>query len=697
MKKLLAFIMTACLTATMILPVAASDAALETRLANVTIATKKLLGIGDEYTDFSGQLREGTPTNCWDLYWKNETSRIDVRMTEGGKLVQYSIEYEQKAQYTPRGELKKFPKLTKSQAKQIAQDFLAKVLDTPLESSELQETSNLIRINYDNSDYYFYGNLKLNGKKTPIRINLCVDSAKKMVTSFNRHDEGIDYRSYPMNAKVSKESANATLYKPVKMQLNYVVSEQDSKHAILQYTPEQAEVKVVDALTGELLPKYYEIFYGATKDAAAGNGGLSNAERNAIKDLKGFLSAKDLEAKARAISELSIGSDFKLISTNYYTEKKDKATEAYAVLSFEEPASDTQPYAEKEILLNAKTGAFFSVNTYLKTEQNVNARYDRAQCENIARAFAGKFHAEELKLTALAKAPEIQPEIEKRERFQTFSFVRQVNGIAFPNNEITVSVDKVDGSIGNYSISWDKEMTFASAKNIKTEQEAKAIYTKAVGLALCYENVSTDKLGLQSELKLVYAYDNPNVWGVDPVTGKPLTHLEEQNPSIAYSDITGHFAQKQIETLAEYKIGYLGGAFQPDQKLTQKDALCLIVLACGFSPDQNNKDYEDNLYSDAYTIGLLSKSERNPSAPITRAALTKLLVTAAGYSEVAQLKDIYRIGFKDEKEISKDLFGYVAIAKGLGMIQGNANGSFNPNGVATRAQLAIMLYNILNR
>jgi len=40
MKKLLSLVLSACLAATMILPAAASDAALETRLANVTLATK---------------------------------------------------------------------------------------------------------------------------------------------------------------------------------------------------------------------------------------------------------------------------------------------------------------------------------------------------------------------------------------------------------------------------------------------------------------------------------------------------------------------------------------------------------------------------------------------------------------------------------------------------------------------------------
>lgn len=698
MKKLLALVLTACLAATMILPAAASDAALETRLAGVTLATKKLLDIGDEYTEFTGHLTEDT-TNLWNLSWQNEKSSIDVSVTEKGKVASYSLNFNENTYTTPSGELKRFPKLTKAQAHKLAQAFLSKVLDASLESCELQEGTNLLAI-YDNGNYNFYGPIQLSGKTSPVYVSLCVNSAKKAVTSFYRSDGGADYHTYPASAKVSKEAANTTLYSAVKMQLHYVVSEKDDKHAILQYTPEMKADYVVDALTGALLERNPQIIYrevNATQDISKTNGGgLTDVELKTVNELKGCLSSKDLESAARAVSELSITSNFKLESSNYYVEKQNEESVIYANLNFAKESKSPDTYSMKNVMLNAKTGAFLSMSAYAPIDPNVHSRYDRTQSEKIARAFAAKYHPEELKLTALASST-LE---EKDARYQSFSFVRQVNGIAFPGNEITVTVDTSDGTIGNYSVSWNKEMSFADAKNIKTEQEAKAAYAKAAGINLFYEYITPDAYGATPELKLVYGFEHENVWGVDPVTGKPLTQPEEQKLLYAYSDITGHFAQKQIETLAEYDIGYVGGVFQPNQKLTQKDALSLIVPACGFSLNPNSEDSEaseDTLYANAYSMGLLNSSERNPSAPMTRANLTKFLVDAAGYGEVAKLKDIYRIGYKDDKNIPKDLFGYVAIAKGLGIIQGDANGKFNPNNVATRAQLAIMLYNILNR
>lgn len=695
MKKLLSLVLSACLAATMILPAAASDAALETRLANVTLATKKLLNIGDEYTEFSGYLNEGSPENIWSLSWQSKDANLNVTVTEGGKLVSYYLGYQEKTYITPSGELKKFPKLTKAQAQKLAQEFLVKVLDTPLESCELQEGTNLLAI-YDNGNYNFYGALKLNGKVSPIQVNLCVNSAKKAVTSFYRSDGGANYASYPANAKISKDAANASLYAAVNMQLNYVVSEKDPKHAILQYTPQMKGDYVVDALTGTLVERKPQIFYreaqAAAKDISKTNGaGLTDVELKAVNELKGCLSSQELEAAARGVSELGINSRYHLDSSNYYVEKNNQEPMIYANLSFVERKSDQ--YSIKNVVLNAKTGAFLSMSAYASIDPNGQARYNRAESEKIARAFATKYNAQEYALTALA-SPTLE---EKNAPYQSFSFVRQVNGIPFPGNEIVVTVNAMDGTIGNYSVSWNPDMTFAEAKGIKAEQEAKAVYQKAAGIALFYEYISTKADKTDSELKLVYGFAQSNVWGVDPITGKPLVYAQESAISFGYNDITGHFAQKQIETLAEYGVGYVGGAFHPNQNLTQKDALSLVIPACGFTLNPDSEEYEEALYSNAYSMGLLTSAEKNPSAAMTRASLTKLLVDAAGYGEVAQLKDIYRIGYKDEKAIPADLFGYVAIAKGLGIVQGNTNGNFNPNGVATRAQLAIMLYNILSR
>lgn len=703
MKKLLSLALTVCLAATLVLPAMAADAGLDSRLAKVTLSVKQTLDIGDEFPEFSGQLTETDPAPLWHLIWKNDHSMIEVTATESGKVVSYYVNDDKNTYVTSNGDLKKFPKLSRTQAEKIAQSFLSKALDKQIETAVLEEGTNRLAI-YDDGNYNFYGELRLYGLKTPTYVNLTVNSAKKTVTSFYRGDGGKDYASFPSTAKITKDAAAATLFGTVKMQLSYVVSEKDPNKAILRYLPESKADYVVDAQTGTLLELLSPILYRegnyATADSAAkGSGGLTDVETQATSDLKGALSSRDLEAAARNISELKISSDYKLSNIYYYTEEKDskdqsKPTTIYANVTFDKQNSTakmaTYSYAEKSVMLNAKTGAFVSSSAYASSNETTNTNYNRAQCEAVARAFAEKYNPNELKETALAALLS-----ETTDRYQTFSFVRQVNGILFPENAIWITVDGTDGSIGSYSVSWSNQMDFATSSGIKTAQEAKDIFTNAAGIGLCYAEVSTGKD--TSEMKLVYDYVDQTIWGVDAASGTLLKSQNDAAPSIAYGDISGHFAQKQIEALSEYGIGYLGDSFAPNQALNQKDALTLIISASGYSLDQSAEDYEESLYAAAYSMGLLEKTERKPVAAVTRAQLTKLIVDAAGYGEVAKLKNIYRIGFKDEKAIHEDLFGYVAIAKGLGIIKGDVTGNFAPNNTATRAQLAIMLYNIMSR
>ena len=700
MKKILALALTACLAVTMILPAAAADAGLDSRLKQVTLSVKQTLGIGDAYTNFTGQLAQGDPVDQWNLNWNNEDETINVTATEAGKIVSYYHSYNND-KYVPysSGELTRFPKLGQAKAEQVAQDFLKKVLDSKTETADLQAGSSLLT-RFSDGSYNFYGNLKLYGMGTPVYINVTVDSGTQAVTSFYRGDSGVDYASYPSAAKVSKDAASTTLFGTVKMQLNYAVSDKDENKAILRYVPQSTTHYAVDALTGKLVEVYspvYRMFNEKAASTAAdqGSGGLTDVELQAATDLKGVLSSADLEAAARKISELGITTNFTLNSVNYYSAKDGDSTVVYAGLSFVKksgtPGSGSYSYSQQDVMLNAKTGEFISASAYGYSDKDLSIQYSRSQCEKIARAFAQKYNPEELAQTALSETQDSGDT-----RYQTFVFTRQVNNIAFPDNAVIVTVDGTDGAVGSYSVNWNQEMSFADPTGIKTEQEAKDIFTTATGIGLCYVNVSADQ-GESTEMKLAYDFVDQTVWGVDAAAGTPLRNTEEQTPELTYGDIAGHYAKTQIETLAGYGIGYIGGSFAPDQSLTQKDALTLIVAACGYSLDQSAEGYADNLYDTAYSIGLLTKADRQDDAAVTRIQLTKMLVDAAGFGEAAKLKDIYAIGFKDAGDISKDLYGYVAIAKGLGVVKGDAGGYFRPNNTATRAQLAIMIYNMMSR
>jgi hypothetical protein len=90
--------------------------------------------------------------------------------------------------------------------------------------------------------------------------------------------------------------------------------------------------------------------------------------------------------------------------------------------------------------------------------------------------------------------------------------------------------------------------------------------------------------------------------------------------------------------------------------------------------------------------GVLTQAEKNPKAIMTRETSVKYMVNALKYSEVAQIKDIYIVNFRDSSKISTDLKGYIAIARGLNIISGDGR-KFNPKDNLTRADAAVMIYN----
>jgi len=75
----------------------------------------------------------------------------------------------------------------------------------------------------------------------------------------------------------------------------------------------------------------------------------------------------------------------------------------------------------------------------------------------------------------------------------------------------------------------------------------------------------------------------------------------------------------------------------------------------------------------------------------------KLILNAVGYGPVAQLEGIFRTKFADDVQIPASAYGYVALAQGLGMVEGDGANRFLPNESATRAQAAVMLCNLMTR
>lgn len=144
-------------------------------------------------------------------------------------------------------------------------------------------------------------------------------------------------------------------------------------------------------------------------------------------------------------------------------------------------------------------------------------------------------------------------------------------------------------------------------------------------------------------------------------SGKPV--IEEYTGD--FSDISGHWAEDYITVLADLGIVARAENFDPEAFVSAEEFSALLSNASYYS---HTADKEDNDF--------------------TRIDAVKLIIGALGYDKVAQL-DIYRTEFSDNPEIAASDVGYLAIAYGLGIINGDAGTkTFRPNERITKAEAA---------
>ena len=101
----------------------------------------------------------------------------------------------------------------------------------------------------------------------------------------------------------------------------------------------------------------------------------------------------------------------------------------------------------------------------------------------------------------------------------------------------------------------------------------------------------------------------------------------------------------------------------------------------------------DDLMREAQAREIVSVSKTPVTSVAYREEAVSVIVNLFGYKKAAAISGIYKTGFSDESAITKEYLGAVAIAKGLGIINGSGGGKFVPRRAVTRGEFAVMLAN----
>lgn len=128
-------------------------------------------------------------------------------------------------------------------------------------------------------------------------------------------------------------------------------------------------------------------------------------------------------------------------------------------------------------------------------------------------------------------------------------------------------------------------------------------------------------------------------------------------------------------------------ALNPDEAITQQELLTLLVRGLKWGSIS-----EENIYEEAYKLGILEEQDKKPSQMISKEEGIRYLVGATPYKKVASLNEIYQYPYKDE-EVSENCKGSIAIAYGFGWLE--KGDYFKPKDHLTKAEAMVYIYHLL--
>lgn len=751
LKRALAAAVSLCLTVPALAePAPAPGESSDQALMAVTAKVKTTLGLDTEvFTDFQGYADEDVLLGKrWNLEWSGDGVGLSITADDSGKIYSYyrsdsvSDMPVEERYFGGKLNIPRLPEDKSAAAYDTAKTFVGKVLEAPVETLEMENTySPSLR----QDTYRYSGKILLNGLDSPIDYSVSVRSGDLSVIRFWRGDQSAGYlNGVPAVVNnTTADRARSALQGTLKFEAQYVLDDQ-GKTAHVRYVPLVRDDYYVDGQTGQLVNltelrqklwatggsgsanRFDVMMDAAAPEASMKNedAGLTQAEKDGAAILKTALSKEALDQAVKAAwPEFGLNA-YTLANASYSIAEKDlpdgqePTAEDYDItcrLTYGKQEGEV--LRNKYVTVDAKTGAVKSLwsRRYFQGEgeETVNYTTTLSAAQPKAEAVLKTFAGEHFPVLALAASTDAQ--VADRHDWQhTFTFQHKAGDWFYPGNSYTVGVDATDGTVSSLDGSFDAEVKLVVPQSIVTPDQAAQAYAQAMDLPFSYLEVpvsislaGSDIMPLLKEagysyvmaLKTGYTLTQPEkgyVRGVDAETGKAIvdTYSDQSDTAITYDDLDGHWVKTAAEELAVFEIGLRGGSLKPGDTLTQLDMIALLLSVEGYAydPATATKDDTDWLYDRAYSLGLVTPETRNETGAVTRGELVKLILDAAGYERIAKLPGIFRCDYADAAYLSAGELGYAALAQGLGLVKGGADGAYASQRTITRSEAVAMLY-----
>lgn len=682
---------------------------MDEKLQAIILQVKETLGVDDSYASFTSQYNDDLVPK-WYLLWSDDTKSLSVDVTTEGKIVSISHWEDGDKQNFYYGYDTGLPDLTQEEADQQAKTWY----DRLFTGNETGRTD-FTRVSLGNPSMRRYnGVVDLNGLPSPITFSLSVTD--QGIDTFYRSDAYMGYVGIVPDSEplVEESDAALALADTAKMDL-YFVPDGDGK-AVLHYVPISPKM-VVDAKSGEVvdMDALYESVGGTegtgyaeyAEDSVAGAGyekiSLTEAELSAIDEYGDIMSAEALDQSLRSLDGLGL-EKFNQENCSYSMDEENDEITATIRYTATMTEDDLYGFSEddylqavqagedmtirKNITADAKTGEIKGVYTsypltnYTSWNEDADTTWDEDSCK-AAQSFLEEAVPDKMGESELCT-------LYGYNDTEEIVFAQIHEGYFYPTNYLQVTINSSEGTVDSFTYNWE-EVEFGSIKDIIELDEAIAAYTKALNPVLGYISwpldLALDENQLYSvytmwgysyveELRLAYYYDNlQQVAGVDALSGQVI--IEKDNEGVyIYDDLASVPQADAIATLGEMGIGFESGSYFPENILTERDSLILLLRSAGISVSE---DDDTTLQSEGYNQGFLEEKSWDPEEEMTAEHFIHMIISASRYGDAAELLD------------NHDQEGTQMIAAALGM------DVLEPDQILTRADAAEILTAFMSR
>lgn len=706
MKKLIVLLALILIFVNMSISISYGESDFEAKLEEAVSKAKELFEISEKYDKFSSNINLYDGDAKFNLRWSDTSEKLsdlNITMDIDGNLISYDkypVDYDDSKN--------KLAKYSREQAEEIAMNFIKKV-SADIESIKLSEDSYTYNL-YD-EDYMFvytrYVNeIEYSGNRISVNVNKYTGEVTNYYIEWERQAEFPTPKNTIDQDRAKEIFKEKIGLKPVyKMKSNYyepLENEDQKDRYYIAYTVLNTN-QAIDAFTGERVnvDSYGLLGNEMVQDEAATevDAGITPEERVEIDKLKGILSEKEAEEKAREI--LNIEEKYKLENQNLYKSYKNAEDYIWDLYFINEEDKDAR--FDLSISIDAKTGQLLSFYKFKDYSEDKEKTIKEDEALKLAKEYLDKQNKDKKDSLELVEDTYEYMGSNNESKTHQFEFTRKEKDIYVEGDGIYIGVDAADGDIISYSMDWYKG-DFPSKESIISIDKAYDILWEKIGLELNYVKIQkydtepTIEANKNNTVNLVYILnpDKPPI--IDANTGDILDYSGEpliEKESISYSDIEDSYAKDKIETLAKYGIGFEDGEFNPKQEIKQSEYIYLLWK----SINQYRTDMPDekDMYDDFIKWGYIEESEKNPDSLVSKVDGVKYIIRIMELKEVAEIEEIYEDIFEDSKSIEEDEKGYINIAYGLNIIYGDGSGEIKPDYSLKREDAANIIYNYLFR